>query len=304
MKNFPNKWWAALLGLVVPTLGLLYVARWKWAVVATAVGLVLAVLDMLYLHHLDGLGTVVNTGVALYVCRLAFVQARDFDSARVRPAYSRWPALVLTVVVVALGIVGFRAFVYEPFRAAAGSMQPGIPVGARLVVQKWGYGNYGTYGMHFVRSALTQPVERGDVLVFEVPPLQKLQYVKRVVALPGDTVLMRDGRLTVNADTLLLSPMADYLDELSMRYFKRFQEGVGPRSYDVLFDDALPPVPAPQEPFAHMENCRYEPHEITCKVPEGHYYFMGDNRNNSFDSRFWGFVPQANVLGKVVYVSP
>jgi len=293
-----------VLGFFVSTLGLLYVARWRWAVAVTFAVLAMAVLDILCLSGWPLISTCFNLVVAVTVCRFSYAQARDFDPERPRPVYSRWPGLLLVSLAIVTCIVVFRAFLYEPFRAPSGSMQPGIPVGSRLVVQKWGYGNYGTYGMHIVRSSLTQPVERGDVMVFELPPLQKVQYLKRVVALPGDTVLVRDGQLTVNGQTVPLTPKNDFMDELSMRYLKRFQESVGASAYDVLFDDKLPPITAPTENFAHMENCRYELHEITCKVPEGHYYFMGDYRSNSLDSRFWGFVPQANLLGKVVYVSP
>lgn len=304
MKNRPNKWLAAVLGFVMPPLGMLYVVRWKWAIASGLGLLVLACVELLSLHRVEGLTTLLSLGFAVFMCRVAYVQANRFDPERTRPAYSQWSGILLSSVALIVCVVTFRSFFYEPFRAAAGSMQPTIPVGARMVVQKWGFGNYGTYGLSFFHFGVTEPVARGDILVFEAPPLRKYQYVKRVVALPGDQVTVQNGKLTVNGRVLVLSPLPDYLDEFSMRYYKRFLENSGAQEYEVVFDEQVRPVPLPTEKFAHMESCRYEADEVTCTVPPDHYYFLGDNRDNSMDSRYLGFVPQDHLVGKVIYVSP
>lgn len=303
MTDRPNKWLAAALGFFVSALGLLYVARWRWALAVTLSVFAMAVLSTLWFRQLEGTAGWLNLAIAVAVSRFAFVQARDFAPERVRPAYCRWPFLVLVALISVALIVGCRGFLYEPFRAPGGSMLPGIQPGARLVVQKWGFGNYGTYGFKFYRGDFSEPVERGDVLVFDAPTPAYLQYVKRVVGLPGDQVKVSNGKLTVNGRALALMPLDDYFDETSLAYLKRFQESAGLQSYEVVFRDVVLPLVAPTDRFTQMEKCQYEPDGVTCTVPSGYYYFLGDNRDNSFDSRYWGFVPQNHLIGKVIHVS-
>jgi len=96
--------------------------------------------------------------------------------------------------------------------------------------------------------------------------------------------------------------MSDFFDESMMEYFKQFEEQMGDRKHRIIVDDRRPSFIAGADEFKYKENCRYSVEGVTCKVPEGHYFMMGDNRDNSLDSRYWGFVPDANVVGKAFFV--
>ena len=144
--------------------------------------------------------------------------------------------------------------------------------------------------------------ERGDVMVFRYPPKPSLDYIKRVVGLPGDEVAYLNKKLAINGKPLPKSPLPDFFDADSLRYAKQFQETNGDKSYHLLNDDERPSFIAGADNFAFRENCRYSTEGVVCKVPAGHYFMMGDNRDNSLDSRYWGFVPEENIVGKAFFV--
>jgi len=94
----------------------------------------------------------------------------------------------------------------------------------------------------------------------------------------------------------------DFFDEDVMRYHKQFEESFGERRHRVLNDDDRPSFVPGADEFAFKENCRYSVEGVVCKVPPGHYFMMGDNRDNSMDSRYWGFVPDKNIVGRAFFV--
>ena len=98
--------------------------------------------------------------------------------------------------------------------------------------------------------------------------------------------------------------MADYLEESAMHYYSQYFEKLDSKEYTVLLDKDRPAIIQLPEKFPYFENCKYDTDGVSCVVPEGHYYAMGDNRDNSFDSRYWGFVPRDHVVGKLVHVFP
>jgi signal peptidase I len=126
------------------------------------------------------------------------------------------------------------------------------------------------------------------------------------VAIPGDVVQYQDKRLTVNGQPLQYSGGEAYLDPESMRYAKRYTESfpadLGGNRHDILNDPDRPSGVFPTERFPGIEFCQYQQTGLTCKVPAGHYFAMGDNRDNSADSRYWGFVPDKNIVGKAFFV--
>jgi signal peptidase I len=144
--------------------------------------------------------------------------------------------------------------------------------------------------------------QRGDVMVFRYPPQPSLDYIKRVIGVPGDEVAYLNKRLTVNGQPVVRTNQPDFFDGEQMRYTKQFGEELEGRRYNTLNDDMRPPFVSPISDFAFRENCRYPAEGVVCKVPPGHYFMMGDNRDNSLDSRFWGFVPEANIVGKAFFV--
>src|SRR5581483_10565165 len=154
--------------------------------------------------------------------------------------------------------IGARAFLFEPFRAPSGSMLPSIAPGARLIVKKWGYGNYGTFGMHFARTGISAGLERGDIVVFEHPEDPALVYVKRIVGLPGDRVAYFSKRLWVNAREVPRQPVAG----ASGQYLER----LGGREYPVLIGAGAPVFVPPAKAFPFRERCTTTAEGMSCSV--------------------------------------
>ncbi|HEX5738933.1 MAG TPA: signal peptidase I, partial [Hydrogenophaga sp.] len=182
----------------------------------------------------------------------------------------------------------------------SGSMIPTLRVGDLILVNKFHYG-IRLPVFHTKLMANNDP-QRGDVMVFRYPPQPSLDYIKRVVGLPGDEIAYLNKSLTINGQPVPKVAQPEFFDNDSMRYARQFRETLGSRSYNTLNDDERPAfIPGATE-FPFSESCRYSVEGVVCKVPEGHYFLMGDNRDNSQDSRYWGFVPEANIVGRAFFV--
>ncbi len=213
------------------------------------------------------------------------------------PWWLDWTAGLFPVII---AVFILRSFLFEPFKIPSGSMIPTLLVGDLILVNKFTYG----VRLPVFNTKLTDgtPPQRGDVMVFRYPPKPSLDYIKRVVGVPGDTVTYMNKQLSVNGQPVSKDAMPDFFDEDMVRYFKQYHEDLGTHSHAILNDPDRPAFIAGVEPFKFRENCNYTIEGLTCKVPEGHYFMMGDNRDNSLDSRYWGFVPEANIVGKAVMV--
>jgi signal peptidase I len=198
-------------------------------------------------------------------------------------------------------LIGTWVFAYEPFRIPSTSMAPSIPLGSHVIVKKWGYGHYSAFGVRLFEGALTALVRRGDVLVFDYPGDPSQQYIKRVVGLPGDTVSYQHRILGINGRPAARKP-AGTSDTQAGR-MALFDETLDGQTYRIGFtaEEDFFPVELAAD-FAHRDACVYGQSGVTCVVPPGNYYVTGDNRDQSADSRFWGFVPARNLIGKVVSV--
>ena len=214
-----------------------------------------------------------------------------------QPWWLDWTAGLFPVI---LAVFVLRSFLVEPFKIPSGSMIPTLLVGDLILVNKF------TYGLRLpvLNTRITEgkPPARGDVMVFRYPPKPSLDYIKRVIGVPGDEIAYLNKRLTVNGKPVPHQPQSDYFDEDSMRYSRQFAESLEDKSFRVLNDDDRPAFIPGAEDFPFKENCRYSVEGVTCKVPPGHYFMMGDNRDNSLDSRFWGFVPDRNIVGKAFFI--
>ena len=232
---------------------------------------------------------------------IARVDSPDFEEARQRllmqPWWLDWTAGLFPVI---LAVFVLRSFLFEPFKIPSGSMIPTLLVGDLILVNKY------TYGLRLpvLHTRLTEgtPPARGDVMVFRYPPRPSLDYIKRVVGLPGDQVAYLNKRLTINGQPVSKNPLPEYFEEDAMRYFKQFEEVLGERRHRLLTDDERPAFIPGAEDFPFKQNCRYSVEGVSCKVPEGHYFVMGDNRDNSLDSRYWGFVPDRNIVGRAFLI--
>jgi signal peptidase I len=197
-----------------------------------------------------------------------------------------------------------RSFLVEPFKIPSGSMIPTLLVGDFILVNKF------TYGIRIpVLNTKVIPMntpQRGEVMVFRYPENPSLDYIKRVVGAPGDTVSYRNKRLTVNGELVPVDaePDYNYADQgLNFISARRFRENLGGHGHSVIVNLDAPPVQlAGVRAFPYRENCEYNEEGFTCKVPAGHYFMMGDNRDSSSDSRYWGFVPDENVVGKAFLI--
>ena len=225
----------------------------------------------------------------------------DLDQARNRllmqPWWLDWTAGLFPVIVV---VFVLRSFLFEPFKIPSGSMIPTLMINDLILVNKFHYGvrlpvsNLKIFDNH--------SPERGDVMVFRYPPKPSLDYIKRVVGVPGDTVAYLNKRLTINGQAVPTDSVPEFFDEDAMRYFKQFEEKFGTQSHRVLNDEQRPAFVPGADKFPGSEGCNYTIEGVTCKVPEGHFFMMGDNRDNSMDSRYWGFVPEKNIVGKAFFV--
>ena len=214
-----------------------------------------------------------------------------------QPWWLDWTAGLFPVII---AVFLLRSFLFEPFKIPSGSMIPTLLVGDLILVNKFHYG-LRLPVINVKISEGTTPA-RGDVMVFRYPPKPSVDYIKRVVGLPGDTVAYLNKRLTVNGQPVVTDTVPEFFDEDAMRYFKQYEEHLGDKKHRVLNDGDRPAFIPGAEDFMGKEACSYTVEGVTCKVPPGHYFMMGDNRDNSMDSRYWGFVPDKNIVGKAFMV--
>jgi signal peptidase I len=303
VANQPNKWIACLLGVFAPPLAMMYVARTGWAAFYLLAALLIGLLLEFYLHDVPGAG-LIQILFMLVCASHAYRLAAGFHEEKTRPAYSRWYGLVTGGLLLFALAFGIRAFLVEPFRAPSASMLPSIPVRAHLIVQKWGYGNYGTYGLNLARSAISAALNRGDIIVFEYPQDRSISYVKRLIGLPGDKLVYRGKSLFINGIAVPTRRDGNFFDTTSVDSFQKYIESPDSAEYAILIDDNYLAASPAAADFPFREHCTFDPQGLSCEVPAGHYFTLGDNRDHSSDSRMWGFVPADHIVGKVVRILP
>lgn len=234
------------------------------------------------------------TGSLWVADRLVWRKARPEGAHR--PAWLEYTAGFFPVLFFVFVI---RSFLFEPFNIPSGSMIPTLRIGDLILVQKYTYG----VRLPVVHTKLieTGSPARGDVAVFRYPKDESVDYIKRIVGLPGDIVAVEAKQITINGDQVQRVDEGVFADPGSIRTSRRFTEQIGERRYETLND-----IDSPEffelESFPNRESCERTPAGIRCKVPDGHYFAMGDNRDNSADSRIWGFIPERNLVGKAVVV--
>ena len=222
-------------------------------------------------------------------------QARQAVLAQ--PWWLDWTAGLFPVILV---VFLLRSFLFEPFKIPSGSMVPTLIVGDLILVNKYHYG----VRLPVVNRKIidNHDPQRGDVVVFRYPKDTSIDYIKRVVGVPGDEVAYLNQKLHLNGQPVPTQPLAEYFDEDRIVYAPQFTEKLGDVEHRILVDPQRPTFLGGGEPFPHRENCRYSAEGVVCKVPPGHYFVMGDNRDNSQDSRYWGFVPDENIVGRAFLV--
>lgn len=225
-------------------------------------------------------------------------QARE--SLLAQPWWLDWTAGLFPVILV---VFLLRSFLFEPFKIPSGSMIPTLLVGDLILVNKYHYG----IRLPVINKKIlaNHEPQRGDVMVFRYPKDPTQDYIKRVVGVPGDEVAFLNQHLYINGvEAPLTEEPKPFYDDEKHDFVPEYKETLNGVQHDILLDiHAQPFYGAPDKiDFPFRENCRYSAEGVTCKVPPGNYYMMGDNRDNSQDSRYWGFVPDENIVGKAFFV--
>jgi signal peptidase I len=231
-------------------------------------------------------------GGTLDMSARAIVQERALR----QPLWLEYTAGLFPVI---FAVFMLRSFVAEPFKIPSGSMIPTLLVGDLILVNKFAYG-VRLPVIHTKVLDLSLP-QRGDVMVFRYPHDTSMDYIKRVVGLPGDKILFKNNQLELNGKTVKLESAGDFYDSERVSYYRQYSEKLGDIEHKLLTDLEKTTSITPID-FPFRSQCTYERTEMSCTVPAGHYFMMGDNRDNSQDSRYWGFVPEANIVGKAFFI--
>ncbi len=256
---------------------------------AIVAGLVLVYFDMLSFELFMVLLLLFTAGIWL-ADRFVFRGKRAADAAEpeiVDYARSFFPVI--------LAVFLLRSFLVEPFKIPSESMVPTLLKGDLILVNKYTYGiRLPVLGVKIIE--INNP-QRGDVMVFHYPENPSMNFIKRVIGVPGDVIEYRGKKLFINGVAQEQRFEGDY------QYTERYDENLNGHTHAILVD--------PQQPTVHVENvrdfprrdaCSYTEQVVRCKVPPGSYFMMGDNRDNSHDSRYWGFVPDNLIVGKAFLI--
>ena len=243
----------------------------------------------------------VITGGIWLLDALVLKRGRDKDARE--PLLVEYAKSFFPVILV---VFALRSFLVEPFKIPSGSMMPTLLIGDFILVNKYTYG----IRLPVINQKIVQlnNPERGDVMVFRYPADPSLDYIKRVIGVPGDVDEYRDKQLTVNGrqvrtdNTGTYSYVGNGLNYVTAMVYQEHLNGAG---HTMMTEPGKPAVYPPQVmDFPYRENCSYnaEGEGFVCKVPQGQYFMMGDNRDASNDSRYWGFVPDRNIVGKAFFI--
>jgi len=220
---------------------------------------------------------VVWGGYWLYIKSVDKAYVQENEPVLVEYARSFFPVVLIVLLL--------RSFLFEPFRIPSGSMMPTLLVGDFILVNKFSYG----MRLPVLNSKILQVDEpkRGDIVVFRFPKQPEVDYIKRVIGLPGDRVAYFDRKLYINGQ-----PMP----QVSLGHYQGVGQGVNMTGSEHLTEDL--------QGVEHsiLVNRNVSSVEDVFVVPQGQYFVMGDNRDNSNDSRYWGTVPEANLVGKAFMI--
>ncbi len=244
----------------------------------------------------------VATGLIALADKLVFARQRPPDAPE--PWWIEYPKSFFPVLLI---VFLLRSFVAEPFKIPSSSMRPTLVVGDFILVNKFAYG---------IRLPILEqkiiPIadpKRGDVVVFRYPVNPSQDFIKRVIGVPGDEVAYRDKQLTVNGKPWPQQRDGSYSYVEGVRFettekvLEHADTGSGTKEYTIAQNPLAQPVyPQNVRAFPGRENCDYNDRGFVCRVPPGSYFMMGDNRDNSDDSRYWGFVPDDHIRGRAFFI--
>ena len=222
--------------------------------------------------------------IAYFLIFLKFSKSEKYNH---RPKLVQWSIELFPVLLL---VLVFRGFIFEPFRVPSNSMMPTLLTGDFILVNKFDYG----FRLPITNTKLVEfsKPNRGDVIVFRYPNYEKnpgysgVDFIKRIVAGPGDVISYKNDQLTINGDSMDIKKIGPYIGVDSGKPMNNYQ----------LVQEFLDSMP--HEMLLNPKGYSKELPEIT--IPERHYFVMGDNRAHSSDSRFWGFVPEDFIIGRAI----
>jgi signal peptidase I len=248
----------------------------------------------------------VNFALILFVLLLvsgAIWAADAFVLRKRRPADAKdpwWVEYGASFFPVILVVFVLRSFLVEPFKIPSGSMIPTLQVGDFILVNKY------TYGIRL--PVLNRKIidinspQRGDVMVFRYPEDPSLDYIKRVVGVPGDSIAYQNKKLTINGQPVPTHAHRRLSARRAPVLFAAIHREARQHGVSNAQRCRCPALCSGSGTVCQSQDCSYNAQGVICKVPPGQYFVMGDNRDNSRDSRFWGFVPDQNIVGKAFFI--
>ena len=304
----PSKLLAGILALFLNAFAFLYVNKARWFWVYVIVTLIVATATM---GHYENplLQSLIHDGylsiaLALICIGHSVYLAHYYDADEQRKWFARWYAVLLIVIGV-FGLIGaVRLYVVAPFQIPSSAMLPTLTPGSHVLVSKSGFGNKTLFTSEIYQTESSVKLSRADVIVFRYPLDRDILYIKRVIGLPGETIRYENKQVFVKPRCL---PEAESCAEfkaleltalpehtLSSSPLLIFQEDLGSRQHNIAIN-------MQREIPAHFYFNQPGTPNTEWKVPANHYFVMGDSRDNSRDSRFWGFVPEQDIVGRVIY---
>lgn len=220
-----------------------------------------------------------------------------YEKALRQPWWLEYTAGLFPVILI---VFVLRSFLFEPFRIPSGSMLPTLHVGDFILVNKFDYG----LRLPVTNTKVIEIGEpkRGDVVVFRYPVDTSVDFIKRVVGVPGDRVEYRDKVLYINGVEQKQTNPTDFIDPTNLVTLEQKDEQLGDVSHMMALDHRRPSWVPLQGIIKKERTCEYNDRGFVCTVPDASYFVMGDNRDNSEDSRYWGFVPDENLVGRAVLI--
>ncbi|AOA59033.1 signal peptidase I [Acinetobacter larvae] len=233
-------------------------------------------------------------------------RGKGHENAIITWSYDFWPVMVVVLVL--------RSFFYEPFNIPSESMVPTLETGDFILVNKYQYG----VRLPILNDKIINISEpkRGEVFVFRYPEDPKLNYIKRVIGIPGDHIVYKNGVLSVNGQPVVQEPVAfERSKDSIMEPIAYFKESLGEHQHLIRRNEQFNPLFASyadnltskmKQPYVSKTNrplfLNSQGNEWEAVVKDHEYFAMGDNREYSADSRYWGMVPAENLVGKAVYI--
>lgn len=299
----PSRWIAMLFGVLFQPFVFFYVNRPRYFFFYLAFTMVWIFL----VQHPASAALLAEYSVLQYwpyaitiACAIhAYILSANYDVSQKRSWCARWWTTLLCVIAVYSSMFVTKTFFYDLYTIPASSMSPALNPGDYVVISKHGFGNYSYSGVPVLKTNPSQAPKRGDIVVFKKPGNETTDFIKRVIAVPGDKIyyLNKNIYLARACNGCSKYELIENLeiDNLAQGDISFYLETLDNELYQIQQDTSKPDH---AQHFYRQPGMRMG--EWT--VPAGHYFVMGDNRDNSLDSRFWGFVPEQNLVGKAVYV--